>query len=505
MELTGLLPIIRRWLVVIIAATVMATLVGLILGSAAGKTYEAKAQMLVGPLNTDRNTMQASGDLAQTYAELATSGTVLSTVARDVDIPRGQLAAGVRATANSSTRFLVVRARSESAKGAAKIANGVALQLIELGRQDPSRPEGQLQVIDPATPPSQPVSPRLDLIVPLAAAAGLLGSLALILLFEFLGDTVETSDDIDAITEVPTLVVKRRRLRSSGPDPYLRRIEPYRIIATQADLSRPNVQCILLTEASSTDGSASLVLELAEVWGERHSPVVVVDAGVGEITAWASLEGEPGLAQVVTGAEAEVTLMPWVESIDVLGAGIGRRTEAIDVEGAQHLVEQLAGDNGLVVIHGLPPTSSAATLVWARVADVTILLVRRSQSRRTAIEEATVNLRTVGANLAFSVLHEGGKPLARRSGATPPSPGATPRPGSGPGADTRRVVSRSAAPIELPATSTGTAPNGGGTASARRTQPPRAKGTRSPAPAPAPNGSKSRTQAKALPGSSGRT
>ena len=98
MELTGLLPIIRRWLVVIIAATVMATLVGLLLGSAAGKTYEAKAQMLVGPLNTDRNTMQASGELAQTYAELATSGTVLSTVARDVGVPRHELSSGVRAT-----------------------------------------------------------------------------------------------------------------------------------------------------------------------------------------------------------------------------------------------------------------------------------------------------------------------------------------------------------------------------------------------------------------------
>ncbi len=504
MELTGLLPIIRRWLVVIIAATVMATLVGLLLGSAAGKTYEAKAQMLVGPLNTDRNTMQASGDLAQTYAELASSGTVLGTVARDVGVPRHELASGVRATANSATRFLVIRARSQSAKGAAKVANGIALQLIELGRQDPSRPEGQLRVIDPATAPSSPVSPRLDLIVPLAAAAGLLGSLALILLFEFLGDTVETSDDIDAITKVPTLVVKRRRLRSSGPDPYLRRIEPYRIIATQADLSRPNVRCILLTEPSSTEGTSALVLELAEVWGERHDTVVVIDAGVGEITTWASLDGEPGLAQVVTGAEAEVTLMPWVASIDILGAGIGRRTEAIDVEGARHLVDQLAGENGLVVVHGLPPTSSAATLVWARVADVTILMVRRSQSRRTAIEEAAVNLRTVDANLAFSVLHDGGKLAGRPTGATPPTVPSGPTRGPAPRSDHRRVVSGPATPLGLPAPSTGNGSNGGANATARRSQPPRAaKETRTP-PATT-NRSKGRTQAKDLPALGERT
>lgn len=499
MELTGLLPIIRRWLVVIIAATAMATLVGVVLGSSSGKTYEARTQLLVGPLNTDSNTTRASGDLAQTYAQLATSRNVLDTVATDVGVSKGKLSSVVRATANSATRFLVIRARSEDPKAAAKVANSVAIQLIVLGREDPTRPEGKIRVIDAATAPSAPVSPRLGLIVPLAAAAGLLGSLTLILLFEFVGDTAETADDVDAITHLPTLVVKRRRLRSSGPDPYIRRIEPYRIIATQADLSRPKVRCILLTDASSAEGSSSLVLELAEIWGERRERVVVVDAGVGEITSWAGLEGAPGLAQLVGRADSAVPTTPWIQSVDVLGTGIGRRTEAVSVDGARNLVDLLAGENGLVVVHGLPPTSSAATLVWARVADVTILLVRRSQSRRTSIEEAMVNLRTVNANLTFSVLHEGPRASGPRFGATKPTSRAMP-------------VASKTSRAGRPGTATGTAigqpdsidprePTPANVGNEANTRSGRRPGTaKSPRPRPKPaDGPKAGTQEKPMP------
>ncbi len=497
MELTGLLPIIRRWLVVIIAATVMATLVGLVLGSSADKTYEARAQMLVGPLNTDSNTMRASGDLAQTYAQLATSGNVLGTVARDLGIPRSQLSSGVRATANSTTRFLAIRARSHDKKAAAAVANAVSLQLIELGRQDPSRPEGQLRVIDPANVPSSPVSPRLDLIVPLAAAAGLLGSLTLILLFEFLGDTVDTADDVEAMAGVPSLVVKRRRIKA-GTDPYLRRVEPLRIIATQAGLSRPDVRCIVLTEAAGTEGSAALVVDLAEIWGERRNPVTLVDAGVGEITTWAGLDEGAGLAQVVDDPGMWVHPTPWIDTVEVLGAGTGRRNEAIDVETARRIVDELAGETGLVVVHAPPATSSAAALVWAQVADVTILLVRRSQARRTAIEEAAINLRTVHANLAFSVLHEGGRPAGRRFRAAPPIPGAGPGAASAPGPTFETGTEPDSDPEAVTETTEDRAPTTGDrTASA---EPGNGEGT--PRPSRSTNGSQRRR--KSMPSSGGR-
>jgi capsular polysaccharide biosynthesis protein len=419
-ELTGLIPIIRRWAMVIIVATAVAVLIGLFLGSSAEKTYEARAQLLVGPLSTDSNTMRASGDLAQTYAELATSSNVLGTVARDVDVPRSQLDTGVRAAANSTTRFLSIRARSRDAETAAEIANSVSLQLINLGAQDPTRPEGKLRIIDPAGAPSSPVSPRLDLIVPLAAVAGLLGSITLILLFEFVGDTAESIGRVQTATGGPAIAVKRRRGRHGAREGS--RADELRVVATQVELAAEQVRCVVLTGTARGDGSAGLALDLGEVWGERRRRVAVVDAGSGEITRITGGEAHEGLAEWLTAGADHHALpaAPWSGVVEVVPTGMHTGAEAVRLEEARRAVEQLAGDDGLVVVHCLPATVSAATLTWAQAADVTVLVVRRFQSRRTAIEEAVANLRIVGARLPFTILLDASRSGLRRQAGSPP-------------------------------------------------------------------------------------
>jgi len=387
-ELTGFIPIIRRWLGVILLATVVATGVGLLLGASAEKTYEARAELLVGPLSTDTDTMRASGDLGQTYAELATTGGVLRQAAEDLDLSTGELRTGVRATANSTTRFLVVRARSHSATDAAGIANAISLQLLELGKQDPTRPEGQLRVIDSARVPLEPMSPRLDLIVPLAALAGLLGSITLVLLFEFVGDTAESVEKVDALTGVATLTVKRRR-ELSGAD-LAGELEPYRMIATHVDLAAQSVRCVLITGVTDDDGTSGLAKRLAAVWARRRETVAIFDASTGELS---ELVGPGDLVRA--------------------GRSLDSEPEAITLEDAAALRDRVAVDGGLLVVYGQPSTVSAATLVWARIADATVLSVRRFQARRSMISDAVANLAAVDANLALSVLHERPGPVRR--------------------------------------------------------------------------------------------
>ncbi|CAN5706372.1 hypothetical protein BH10ACT1_BH10ACT1_36100 [soil metagenome] len=466
MELTGLIPIIRRWATVIIVATGMAVLVGLVLGSNAEKTYEARAQLLVGPLNTDSNTMRASGDLAQTYAQLATTGNLLTAVSQDVGVSRSELSTGVRATANSTTRFLSIRARSHDAKSAAAIANSVSLQLINLGSQDATRPEGKLRVIDAAGTPSSPVSPRLDLIVPLAAVAGLLGSITLILLFEFVGDTAESVDKVESATGGPALAVKRRRGRPGSP--AARRNDPLRVVATQVELAAPNVRCVLVTGVARQDGSGALALDLADVWGERRRRVTIVDAGAGEITRLTGGTSREGLSEWLGHGTGEPSATRRSASVELVAAGLLPGAEAIELDEAKRLIDALAGEDGLVVVHASPATLSSATLAWAQAADVTVLVVRRFQGRRTAIEETSANLRIVGATVPFSVLLDTPRQPFRRPGdkSTPStgSDGPTPLPSVDP-SDSARSNGQRAQPSNAGAK---------GKANARSTGPKRA-------------------------------
>src|SRR5215208_6767366 len=91
----SLLPPLRRWWWLLAAAALVAALVAWPLATRAPKTYEAGAKLLVGPVSGDYPTLQASGALGRTYAELATSRRVVQPAAR---------AAGIRISPQDAER-----------------------------------------------------------------------------------------------------------------------------------------------------------------------------------------------------------------------------------------------------------------------------------------------------------------------------------------------------------------------------------------------------------------
>lgn len=374
MELNGLLPVLRRWILVIALATGVAALIGWRFSASADEGYESSAVVLVGPLNTDSDTMRASGALAQTYAELATSESLLDRVAEETGVSASELEDGVRATANGTTRFLTVRARADEPDTARAVADAVVVDLIRQSREGAVRPEGQLRLIDPASAPQRPVTPRGDLVVPLAALAGLLGAAAIVLLYEFVSDAAETSARVGEAVGIPTVAVGRRR-RTGRRQP-----DPLRMVATQVELAVPDLRCVAVAGVGDGDGSAGLAVALAGIWGERR-PVTVLDATGDLLRPWG--------VEAVPGAPASA---------------------AVTEERARALVAEHIVDGGVVVVLTASPLTSAAALVWAHVADVALLGVRRFTTRLAHVRDAAGNLQATGAEVPYVLLHDGHLP-----------------------------------------------------------------------------------------------
>ena len=108
MELTGYLAVARRWWWTLLVATWVAGVSGYVVASQIPPTYEAETQLLVGPYNTDRDTLAASGDLVQTYSQLVTTTPLLSSAISEAgaSLTPADLALATRVTANDTTRFL---------------------------------------------------------------------------------------------------------------------------------------------------------------------------------------------------------------------------------------------------------------------------------------------------------------------------------------------------------------------------------------------------------------
>lgn len=471
MELSGYLATARRWWWTLLVATWIAGLAGYLVATRIPPTYEARAVMLVGPYEGDLNTLRASGQLALTYAELATVTPRLESTIKELglDMPTSELKAATRVTANDTNRTLTIRVQDGDPERAAVLANTLALQLEALVSQGTGRPEGELQTIEGAEAPSSPVAPQVSLIAILTALAGFLSALVLVVLIEYIGATVRSREDVNRLVPVPFLGQIEGN-RTSGPGrglvveslPASRMASSYRIVATKVAFvdSETPVRSLLLVGAQSGDGTGETAANLAAALATSGRRTVLIDSD--DIDAEASvllgLDDQAGLAEAIRGqTDIDDVIVRHGQDLDVVP--VGRTSlEMLDDNAVRRIMDRLLADHDLVIVAGPPTLGSAEALVYARVTDASVVVVRRDQTKRDALAHAVESLTLVGADVLGVVLdtRSGGR-FRGRSAASAPVPELRPAtvtptperaPGLGPEASTSTATRTADEPPE---------------------------------------------------------
>ena len=128
--MTGVYTIVKRWWWLLVIGAVVAAFMGYLVANRLPDTYEARAQLLVGPLSADKDTLDAAGAQARTYAALATTTPVLDTTARNVGLTsvRSKVAS---VNASDITRLISITAHDGDPVRAAAIANALAAVLVQ--------------------------------------------------------------------------------------------------------------------------------------------------------------------------------------------------------------------------------------------------------------------------------------------------------------------------------------------------------------------------------------
>lgn len=140
--------------------------------------YESESKVYV----SVRSDSQASGDLLQgtnfaqqnmaTFAELATTESVLEPLAEELGLARTQseLAEQVNVAAPADSTLLNITVTDENPELAAQIANELGTQLKTLVEEDLESPQDgeesspvEVNAVQSANVPATPVSPRLEL------------------------------------------------------------------------------------------------------------------------------------------------------------------------------------------------------------------------------------------------------------------------------------------------------------------------------------------------------
>jgi Mrp family chromosome partitioning ATPase len=444
----GFLPPLRRWWWLLLAATAVGALAAYIATLAIQPTYTATTRLLTGPVSADLETLTASGDLARTYAEVATSELVLDPVAGrlGLDLPRTELAERVRATGNDVTRILSVDADAPSADEAADLANAIAAELrrislapsaesalIEdvlgqreiagLGEDDIQlvrealdsaleiRPTGRLTVIEPAAVPTGPSAPQTPLLLLLGAAAGLVAAaiFALVHARRRAGVNIDSLrravGDEHLVGRIPAAPRGRGEQAAVLDRPDSREADAFRIVAERI---RPEVgDRSLLVSSASMEVSSSVAANVALALADSGVEVVVVDTGSDGPVARA-LGSEPALPATPRARGSRASRNGRSVSRPVadqrrLGLVSTVSSEPLSPRAARPLLHELAEGGVLRIIAGPSVVRSANGLAWAREVDA-VLLVAGDDESSSDIWEAVSTVAQAGARLAGVVV-----------------------------------------------------------------------------------------------------
>lgn len=383
----------QRWWALLVAATVAAGVAGFAVGAGKPPTYAAKTVLLVGPTNTDYDTVRAAGQLAQTYAQLATTEPVLrGTAGRlHLDSVSGQ----VSASANAVTRLLTITVKDRDRGRAVKIADTHANQMVALGAQRRSgvpTDSGRIHVVEPAQASSSPVGLGAAPIGLAAALVGLLGTLGVVVILDRSSGAVRDAHDLMAATGTGVIARLSGRTLRAGPDtplvvtaPKSRGAEEFRRLATKLHAVGDSSILVIELDERATGVAANLAAALTA--GGRE--VTVIDAGEDE-DARIPADLAEGVTVRAARADARIDDAPLV------------------------LLAFALDESDTVVIRAPGLDRSPVGLHWARLADGTLLVASTDRTSREELVRIVESVRLVRGRLLGTVLASGSPYALRR-------------------------------------------------------------------------------------------
>jgi capsular polysaccharide biosynthesis protein len=229
MELRRYLLLLRQRLV-LVTLSVVAGVAGGYLVTNSTPSYRAATSIYVG----SRQPGQSSSDIIQldriiaTYAAMVKSSPVAQGAIQASHAPRstGQVAGETTAVVVPNTNLISITVTDPDPAVAQSLANGVAASFIaqvenlaaSSGPAASSAPS--VSVFQQAGLPGAPLPTPLKRDLALGALFGLIVSIAVVLLIDYLDISIKTAEDLEHHSDLPVLgTIPLRRQRGPGPQP----------------------------------------------------------------------------------------------------------------------------------------------------------------------------------------------------------------------------------------------------------------------------------------------
>jgi len=504
MGLEHYFAVIRKWLWLIVASVLVATVSSYLGTAQMPRIYQATTTVMVGQVleqpDPNAQDLYLSQQLALTYADMVRRQPILEGVTEMLGLEYVPSAEDVSARQVPGTQLLEIAVRDTLPERAQYIADGIAHQLI---LQSPTQArEGQerrafvqaqledlqvsiqqtqgeieeeqarlesansaraiqqhqakiaalqqklsnyqstyasllpavqggvnyISVVEPATMPTVPISPRVGMTVMLASAIGLTLAVGGAFLIEHLDDTIKTPEDVTRTVDLPTLAGIARIEGQTYSEkliavhhPRSPIVEAFRLLRANlqfASVDKP-VRTLLVNSPGPTEGKSVMLANLAVVMAQSGLRVVAVDADLRRpvLHEVFSLPNTHGLSHAILQSNPPVSehlQATEVENLWVLASGPlpPNPAELLGSERMGVIIEELKGQVDMVLFDSPPSLVVADAVILSTRVDGVLLVNDVGRTRRSEVRRGAEELRRVRANLLGVVLNR----LPRRRG-----------------------------------------------------------------------------------------
>ena len=298
-----------------------------------------------------------------------------------------------------------------------------------------------IRIVDPAMVPSTPARPAKTKNITMAFLVGLIGGIGLAFLREYFENTVNTPDDVETLSRLPSLAVvpvfseglaPRKNYRffnnisANGHDkrielvaqhlPKSQMAESFRALRTALLLSRPDhpPQVILVTSALPREGKTTAAANLAVTLAQLGDKTVLVDAdlrkpGVGRLLNLG--KGKfAGLSSYLAGVSTlDLVTVPHPSIPNLAAIPTGplppNPADLLSSHKLTEAIAELRTKFKFVVIDSPPILAATDGVILSVQVDGVILVVRSGETPKEAFTQTCDLLAGVKCNLLGVVLN----------------------------------------------------------------------------------------------------
>lgn len=205
--------IVKRWkmiLIVTLSAVLISAFISFLI---IPPKYQASTKVFIGKeLNIqgqeqsyNTNDVQMYQKLLKTYAEIIATNDLIQRAinASGLNLKSEEILNTLSVTPRADTQILDISYINKNRQLASEVANSVTNEFIRSSKE--LIPNGNVKVIESVKVPDSSVSPNKKLYIGGAFLGGLVGSVALSFLLEFMDNTFKTREKLEEILGVPVL------------------------------------------------------------------------------------------------------------------------------------------------------------------------------------------------------------------------------------------------------------------------------------------------------------